>query len=314
MSRILVVDDSVVERHLAGALLAGRLDFEIVYAEDGRHALQQLQRMQIDLVVTDLVMPGMDGLELLQTIRRDYPHIPVVLMTAYGNEAIAVDALEQGAASYVPKARQAERLLDTVRRVLGRKQSDRKPRRRIDSVGKIEATFYLENDPDRIEPLVDFVQTMLLDLGIGDENECLRTGIALEEALLNALYHGNLEIGDEELHSDVTRSRNELLRELSRQRRDSQPYSRRRIVVDVHLTTFSARFIVRDEGKGFPRTTLSQEEDASPFNGGNGWGISLMNLLMDEVNYSEAGNEVTMIKVVRRSTSPAEMRHGNIIH
>ncbi len=67
-----------------------------------------------DLVITDLMMPETNGLELVAAVRQLYPQVPVILMTAYGNESIAVEALERGAASYVPKSQQADRLSDTV--------------------------------------------------------------------------------------------------------------------------------------------------------------------------------------------------------
>ena len=73
-----------------------------------------------DVVISDLVMPELNGLELIGQVRQNYPLVPVILLTALGNEEIAFEALEQGAASYVPKARQAECLADTVDRVAAR--------------------------------------------------------------------------------------------------------------------------------------------------------------------------------------------------
>ena len=87
MHTILIVDDSAVERRLAGGLLQASTDYELLYAEDGIEALGLIAESRPSVVVTDLVMPGMDGLELVQAIRNSYPQIPVILMTAFGNEA-----------------------------------------------------------------------------------------------------------------------------------------------------------------------------------------------------------------------------------
>ena len=105
---ILVVDDSLVERVLVEGLLRKDPTYQVQLAANGRVALEVLEKESPDLVVTDLVMPEMDGLELVRTMRNRYPTIPVILMTAYGDESTAVEALESGAASYVPKAQKAE--------------------------------------------------------------------------------------------------------------------------------------------------------------------------------------------------------------
>ena len=95
MSTILVVDDSAVDRRLVGGLLERDGEWKVHYAIHGADALEKLRHTEYDLVVTDLVMPGIDGLELVAAVRSQYPHVPVILMTSKGSEEIAVRALEQ---------------------------------------------------------------------------------------------------------------------------------------------------------------------------------------------------------------------------
>src|SRR5574340_1797592 len=118
MPTILVVDDSAVDRRLVGGLLEEDHELSVEYAIHGREALERIENLVLDLIVTDLVMPEMDGLELVACVRRRFPLIPVILMTSRGSEEIAVRALQQGAASYVPKRSLAPNLLSTVRRML----------------------------------------------------------------------------------------------------------------------------------------------------------------------------------------------------
>jgi CheY-like chemotaxis protein len=118
MARILVVDDSKVDQHLVGSLLEQMKDVTIVFAGDGREALAQMAKDLPDLVLTDLQMPGMNGLELVGAIRHSYAGVPVVLMTAHGSEDVAAAALRRGAASYVPKRDLASHLVETTERVL----------------------------------------------------------------------------------------------------------------------------------------------------------------------------------------------------
>ena len=80
MSTILVVDDLLADRRIAGGLLEKSTDFSVVYAEHGQAALEQIEAHIPDLVVTDLQMPEMDGLELVKTVKEQYPLIPTILM------------------------------------------------------------------------------------------------------------------------------------------------------------------------------------------------------------------------------------------
>ena len=114
MATILVVDDSPVDRHLAGKLLEKHAGLTVAYATDGRDALTVMERSAPDLVLTDLQMPEMNGLELVEEIRIHYPTVPVILMTAHGSEEIAIQALRVGAASYVPKRNLAKDLSSKI--------------------------------------------------------------------------------------------------------------------------------------------------------------------------------------------------------
>src|SRR5687768_17320524 len=101
MAVVLVVDDSPVDRTRAGGLLKKRPGLIPVYASNGREALALIAEKAPDIVVSDLQMPEMDGLELVEAIRRQFAALPVILMTAHGSEETAVQALQKGAASYV---------------------------------------------------------------------------------------------------------------------------------------------------------------------------------------------------------------------
>ena len=99
MTTVLVVDDSPIERKLAGRLLAEEDNWTIEFAEDGDVALDFVRENEVDLVVSDLQMPNMSGLELLAAIKSEFPSLPVIVMTSQGSEDVAVQALESGAAN-----------------------------------------------------------------------------------------------------------------------------------------------------------------------------------------------------------------------
>jgi two-component system chemotaxis sensor kinase CheA len=120
-ARVLVADDALTVRELQRSILE-RAGFEVVVAVDGADALAQLRRGAIDLVLTDVQMPRMDGFELTRAIRADaaLANVPVLIVTTLDSPAHRREGMEAGADGYIVKSSFDERsLLDAVRRVLG---------------------------------------------------------------------------------------------------------------------------------------------------------------------------------------------------
>ncbi len=296
MTTILVVDDSAVDRRLVGGLLEKRFPWRIEYAADGVEALARMKNLAPDLIVTDLTMPTMDGLELVRSLRVHHPEVPVILMTAYGSEALAVEALTQGAASYVPKSSLAAKLADTVEGVLGLARASQSREQLMRCLVRTEFSFALENDPAMIDPLVDLVQQMIAGMKFTDFAGRLQISVAVKEALLNALFHGNLQITQQEIEavSDHLLEENET--SLVEQRRAQTPYNERKLLVDVKITGEEARFVIRDQGPGFDVHAVSGVNDQGNPELERGRGLSLMRTFMDQVVFNEAGSEVTLVK------------------
>ena len=100
---VLIVDDEEEMLQLLKRSLAPDLKCEILTANSGAEALRILEAAPVDLALVDMKMPGMDGLELLEHIRRSHPSLTVVMMTAYGRIETAVQALKLGAYDFLPK-------------------------------------------------------------------------------------------------------------------------------------------------------------------------------------------------------------------
>ena len=300
MIKVLVVDDALADRALVGGLVSKRLQCTILEASDGKQALEVIAAQRPDIVLTDLHMPEMNGLELVTKVRENHPDIPVLLMTAQGSEDIAALALQHGAASYVPKRRLADDLVRTVERVLATARGERHRSLLMHQMTETDTSFTLHNDPAMFALLVNHLLNMLRCLPLADETERLRVGIALEEALANAYYHGTLQLGADGGARDRKR-----YEERARERVTQAPYCDRKIHVRARITRTEACFVVRDEGPGFDTARLappspSRMADAEK---GYGRGLMLMRSIMDEVAFNAAGNEVTLIK---RAVKPDE--------
>lgn len=117
MAKILIVDDEENVRKILGIQLR-RLGHDTIEAENGRVALNCLEQSPFHCVITDLKMPEMDGLELLQVARKKYPQIPVIMITAHGTIDTAVEAMKRGAFDYVTKPFDQKEFLETIDRAV----------------------------------------------------------------------------------------------------------------------------------------------------------------------------------------------------
>lgn len=296
MALILVVDDSPLQRKLAGQLIEPVDELEVGYAASGSEALLAMDERLPDLVLTDLMMPDIDGLELIAEVHRRHPLVPVVLMTASGNEERAVEALRAGAASYIPKSELRRELVKTLSSVLEVSHESRGRALLMRSMVHSESVFVLGNNPAMIGPLVNYLQQSLSAMGLCDETETTRVGVALDEALVNALHHGNLEVDSSMRRADL-----EGYHRLVGQRRRQSPYRERRIHVSAVLDRGRATFVIRDEGSGFDPETLPDPTDPANLARPHGRGVLLIRTFMDEVTYNEVGNEVTLVKYCNSS-------------
>ncbi len=288
---VLIVDDSAMDRHLAGSIVQKMGDWQASFAEHGVEALAMMQQNKYDIVLTDMLMPEMDGLQLVQAIRSKYPMTPVILMTAHGSEDIAIQALNQGAASYVPKKGLARDLADILEQILSASKSQLQDARLLSRMDLFETRFSLENDTGLIPSLVAHIEDDLSRLKLCEPSGLVLLGVALHESLTNAMLHGNLD-----LNSSLREVDEKQYYRLSVARRSEPPYSDRRITVTVRFTRQELSFHIADEGNGFDPNTLPDPTDPSNLGNVSGRGLLLIQTFMDRVSHNAKGNEITMIK------------------
>jgi CheY-like chemotaxis protein/anti-sigma regulatory factor (Ser/Thr protein kinase)/anti-anti-sigma regulatory factor len=295
---ILVVDDSSVERLLAGNAIESHFrrsaaqssGVHLLYAGNGLEALTVVRHMRPNLVVTDLMMTELNGLELVRQMRSSYPSIPVVLMTAQGSEDIAAEALREGAASYVPKRYVTRDLGEAVATVLHHSQPN--PGQLVYTHMKAAAfQFVLPSDLSALLPVVDFLQGHLRRLGLCDLMDELRVGMALREALVNAVIHGNFEIPSDLRDNDAEGYQLRL-----NERRNQSPYKDRQVHVTANESPKHVSYKVRDEGPGFDTSALPDPTDPEYMRKATGRGLFLIRTFLDEVKFNDVGNEITMVK------------------
>ncbi len=291
MAHILVVDDSPLQvRHLE--LLLADAGHTVEPAADGATGLEAVRRRRPDVVLTDMRMPVMDGLQLVAALRDEFPGLPVVLCAGEGSEELAVEALRAGAAHYVPKRRLNSDAVPVLDEILAVAAARRQQHRLLDCTTAVERTFALENDPELAGLMVAECEQLMKQLGLFDPGEHLRVGIAVQEAVVNAIVHGNLEVASALKAGDWDAYHARIA-----ERAGQTPYKDRRVTVTLRAERGrSLAVTVADQGPGFDPAALPDPTDPANIGKGSGRGLLLIRTFFDRVTHSPTGNVITMHK------------------
>lgn len=300
MHQILVVDVAPAERRLAASLLAARGNCTVVDASSVAHALTLTRLVPLDLVVAALDVCDTSGVDLIEELSREQPLLPVIVICGQEGEELAREALRNGATGYVARERLDTDLVPAAERLLSAANAHR-GKMSLESLQARQLTsFEMDNDPGCVTAVVQHVSGQCRRFGITSEQEHLRVAVALEEALLNAMIHGNLQVG-----SELRERSDDAFRRLVERRRTEPEFASRRVRLLCEVDGERARIVVRDDGPGFDVGALPDPRDPEYMLRASGRGVLLMRTFMDEVVYNAAGNEVTLIKRRRSDTRAA---------
>jgi DNA-binding NarL/FixJ family response regulator len=293
MAEILLATSSSEDRSRIGELLAENAEWRCHEASTAEEALSALEPggRAFDILLTDARFDDAPPEEFLVRVRARRPFLPVVLVASVGADEAVVRALQLGAASYVPRSAMARDLASTVARLLSLCGTSEAPAgilaRRIES----QSTFELSNDARLFPPLVAYVQDELQRFGLVGGDERVLVSVAIEEALVNGMIHGNLEIEASDRDAGFR-----VFEALVEERRQSSPYRNRRLYVTVRMTPTEGSITIRDEGKGFDVASVPDPRAPENRSRSRGRGLLLMRTFMDEVAFNAAGNEVRLVK------------------
>ncbi len=159
---------------------------------------------------------------------------------------------------------------------------------------EIENTIALriDNDETLIPSVIARLERTIIELNLFDEGERMQIAMALDEALTNAIIHGNLEVSSDLRQVDDGRPYVEMIAE----RKQQSPYRERRVLVRLEAFPAEARFVICDEGPGFDPASLRDPTDPENLEKAGGRGLLLINAFMDSVQHNEMGNGITLIK------------------
>jgi len=118
VTNVLIVDDHPIVRRGLKQVLQDEPDFSVVEAGHAREALDQIQQQPVDLVIADIDLPGMNGIDLLKEIKRQNKQTPVLMLSIYPEDQVAVRVLRAGAAGFLSKEAAPEQLVIAIRKIL----------------------------------------------------------------------------------------------------------------------------------------------------------------------------------------------------
>ena len=286
--RILIVDDDPdVHRLLIVALEAP--DRQIDSAYDGLEGLARIEATPYDLVLTDVNMPGMDGLAMLEHARRVRPSTKVVVMTVAGTPGSIVRAIRESAFTYFSKPFAVSTVTDMVTSALSSPAGD-------DDIEVLSARpdwlgLRLRCKIQTADRILQFLREMGTDLPPAEQEN---VASAFREILVNAIEHGGGSNPENKVSITYVRTQRAII------------------------------YYVRDPGKGFSFGELTHAAVSNPVDAPTehaeirdrlgmrpgGFGILLTRQLVDELIYNETGNEAMLIKYVKpHSPSPDRSRN-----
>jgi anti-sigma regulatory factor (Ser/Thr protein kinase) len=170
-------------------------------------------------------------------------------------------------------------------------QVENRHQRLLERLAQAELQFVLDNDRYLVPSLVAYLRNYLVRLSLCNETAVTRVCIALEEALLNAIFHGNLE-----MNSALRQEGDQTYYRLAEERRRMAPFCDRQVFCTARLSRAEVCVTIRDEGPGFDPSTLPDPTDPANLGQIGGRGLLLIRTFMDSVIHNQAGNEITLVK------------------
>lgn len=160
MSKILIIEDEAAIRRVLTKILSEENEsYQVEEAEDGVSGYEKIKNNDYDLVLCDIKMPKMDGVELLEEVKKIKSEIPIVMISGHGDMETAINAMRLGAFDYISKPPDLNRLLNTVRNALDRKQLvvenkilKKKVSKNYEMIGESEAINHIKMMIDKVAP------------------------------------------------------------------------------------------------------------------------------------------------------------------
>jgi len=290
MKKILVIDDEKPLRDLLKIALTEE-GYEVIEAKNGIEGVEKFKELNPDIVITDVNMPEVSGIEVARKIKEISKDTDVIIMTGYGTEELVIEALRNGASNYIKKPIHLKELYTILDSIILKRETRKRYEIIKDVVNFEEKKIILDNDLSRVWGVVNQVFFNVPSHIESKSIEGLKLG--LYEIIVNAIEHGNLGITYEQKKEALQKNTySSLIKERIKQANKQG----KKILIFSTLVPEKIVIKVHDQGKGFDISKLPKAHEPENLLDSSGRGILLASLYFDTIDYKEPGNKVRLEK------------------
>jgi len=290
MKKIMVIDDEKSIRDLLKIALTEE-GYEVTESRDGKEGLEKFSQIKPDIVLTDVNMPKISGIDVSKRIKEISEDTDVIIMTGYGTEELVIEALRNGASNYIKKPINFKELFSILDSIILKKETWKRHEISKDVVVYEEKKIFLDNDMSKVWGVVNQV---LFNLPSSLESKLIEgLKLGLYEIIVNAIEHGNLGITYEQKKEALQKN---TYSSLVKQRIEQANKQGKKVFIISNLEPERMVIEIQDQGKGFNINELPGAQDPEALLSANGRGILLASLYFDSIDYIEPGNRVLLQK------------------
>jgi len=302
---ILVVDDEQIIRNVLKRKLEQTTSYNVYTADDGIPALEVFKNEQIDLVISDLLMTEMNGIDLLRQIKSIDPRTPVVIITGYGTLDDAIEAIHLGAEDFIKKPFDINDVIETIEKTFRKLAEEADQREVIKFINSEQIDLEIPNDFEFLNVVINYIFSHLRARWLVTDEDLHDVKVCLYEALSNAFEHGNLGISGEE-KTKLLEISQQAWKDFLLERMNDPAYKDKHIRVGLSISEKEMAVTILDEGVGFDHNQRLQVVDPEELFKSSGRGLLLIQSLMDGISFNGSGNEIRMRKtrIYPRESSP----------
>jgi DNA-binding response OmpR family regulator len=264
---ILIVDD---DKEVLSTLeeIVTELQLHPLTATNGKEALEKIKTHKVDLIITDLMMPVMDGIELIKQSRILNSKIPIAVISGYGDVKNVIGALTHGAYNFVSKPFTINEIETIIKKGLRLREFSLGTHKILDGIRNY-TEMIIPSYPHLLPAITLYIARECQWRGLEDEDMLTNISISIDEILNNALVHGN--------ELDETK----------------------KLTIKLTFDTEKFHVSIADEGNGFDHQKVMEEISEESYNMPSKRGLFITKYLMDEMLFNEKGNEITLVKYLQ---------------
>ncbi len=291
--KILVVDDepsicSMVNRFLE------MNNYQADIANNGKEALEMIEKNHYQLVLSDIKMPEMDGISFMQAAKEVNPEILFIIMSGYGTLESAIQAQKLGAINFIKKPLSVIELISTIKKaedLIFKKNVPYKISPYIRNIDK-HLIFTAKNLSENIDLVVDYLVLELPHFSL-TEVKIDNLTLALYETINNAIEHGCLKLDKMMGRENTVEEFQDFTREKLK-RLEKPEYSEKEIVIRLNYLDNMIKYSIKDSGDGFDYKKYQKDIDNQLYVDSINKGLFLIQNTVDAVDFNDKGNEIIL--------------------